>query len=89
MVGVVKEPKVALSKQADVMPTSSPKPEVTTEQEEEPTPKQTCGTLTPMPSLNQKQGGKKLPKKESLALINKTNMKITGWIKTDIRKKGI
>ena len=63
MVGVVKEPKVALSKQADVMPTSSPKPEVTTEQEEEPTPKQTCGTLTPKPSLNQKQGGKKLPKK--------------------------
>ena len=34
-----------------------------------------------MPTLKpNKEGSKKLPKKESLALIRKTNTKITGWI---------
>ena len=63
-------------KQKYLVPTSNHTPEVTTKQEEEPTPKPNCGTVTQKPSLTLKQGGKKLPKKESLALIKKTNKKI-------------
>ena len=60
MDGVVRDPKVAVSnkvkvcptlKQTDEMPTLNPKPEITTKQDEEPTPKQTCGTQTPKPDL--------------------------------------
>ena len=36
-------------------------------------------TPTLKPSLSMQQGGKKLPKKESLQLIRKTNHKITDW----------
>ena len=90
MVGVVRDPKVAASNKAKVcptpkhtddMPTPNPRPEITTKQDDEPTPKQTCGTPTPKPDLPLKQGGKKLPKQESLALIRITNKKITDWIK--------
>ena len=38
-------------------------------------------TKLPTPKLS-KKGGKKLPKKESLALIRKTNTKISGWLTT-------
>ena len=38
-------------------------------------------TRTKLPTLKpSKKGGKKLPKKESLALIRKTNTKISGWL---------
>ena len=62
-------------KPADVSLIPTPKPSPTTNQEsktEETTPKQKCGTPTPNPSLTKKQGGKKLPKKESMELIKET-----------------
>ena len=93
MVGMVKEQKKEISSPTEVGQTHmsaevtlkpTPKPSPTTNQEsktEETTPKQNCGTPTPNPGLTKKQGGKKLPKKESMELIKKTNKKITGSIK--------
>ena len=47
---------------------------------EDITPKLKDVPPTPKPSQSIQQGGKKLPKKESLQLIRKTNQKITSWI---------
>jgi hypothetical protein len=62
----------------NVMQTPKPSPTLEREVSKEDTTPLASGLTTPKPSI---KGGKKLPKKESMELIKKTNTRITSWIK--------
>ena len=61
-----------------IMQTPKPSPTLEKEVSKEDTTPLAKGLTTPKPRI---KGGKKLPKKESMELIKKTNTRITSWIK--------